>query len=775
MDRAVAIAHALGTLLLVVALLAGASHASRTPAPPPSSPPQVPASAFGESGFHGDEPRVEARLLVDPGTAEQPTIRAGVLFDLDPGWHLYWRNPGDTGLPTETRWTLRGAELAELQWPAPEAFSESDGLFVTYGYEGRVLLYSELALSEEATQERVIAVDVDLLICEHECIPASFSLERSLTAALVDSPENAGVHALFDAQAARVPRPANELGLELEALYSKSALRPGDAFQSAIAVRSCAAGPPCIDYRPSAGEGAFFPEADLPVAMKAGALRSRPGDDETRLLTFDGQVLEPVDVDGSPRLRGLLALESPDGGRAHARIDLPLPIASADLADDAVTELGAHWLAPSAPGGGGSPLGMLEAVLLALVGGLILNLMPCVLPVLAIKVFAIAELAGRDRRHVIANGAAYAAGILSSMAVLACAVLVLRAVGSQVGWGFQFQSPLFISCIAILLVAFALNLFGVFEISVDVGGAAQLGQQSTGTRRSFFEGLLAVILATPCSAPFLGTAVGFAFAGSPLTILAIFLAVGVGLAAPFVLVTLVPGWARFVPKSGAWMLKLRAGLGFALLATVIWLLSIAGGQSGVMGMISLISLLLTVAFGLWIFGMLQTSGRDRLKLAAGMATVLLAIVGLDLVHTQLSKDVPLDSGLDAQARALGWEKWDPASIRTALDDGQPVLVVFSAEWCITCKVNERVVLQDQRVTSELERLDVRVFKADWTRRDDTIRAELARHGRAGVPMYLIYDPRSPDQPAQLPELLSVGVMVESLRAAAQPALEGVAS
>ena len=303
--------------------------------------------------------------------------------------------------------------------------------------------------------------------------------------------------------------------------------------------------------------------------------------------------------------------------------------------------LGEHWLGTSglasspATGEGRAGPGLLKAILLALLGGLILNLMPCVLPVLAIKVFSVAEMAGRQRREVILNAAAYALGILCSMAVLAAVVLSLRAVGAHVGWGFQFQSPLFVATIATVLVAFALNLFGVYEISADVGGAAQLGAQSTGSRRSFFEGLLAVVLATPCSAPFLGTAVGFAFAGSSLTIVAIFLAIGAGLAAPFVLVSLFPGWSRFLPRSGTWMMKLRAGLGFALLGTVVWLLSITGGQSGIEGMTILMILLLTVAFGLWVYGLLQSSARTWLRTAAGVGVVLLTLAGLDFVRISL--------------------------------------------------------------------------------------------------------------------------------------------
>jgi thiol:disulfide interchange protein DsbD len=519
----------------------------------------------------------------------------------------------------------------------------------------------------------------------------------------------------------------------------------------------------------------FIPEADQPITLEHTGLRRIPGQKNASFVTFRGQANDDAQA-GDARLRGVLALTSRAGEIRHVRVDLPLPLADSGAS---VVMLGEHWLetSPSAraaavttrtlpfdPG-----IGILEAILLALVGGLILNLMPCVLPILAIKVFSVAEMAGRSRRHVLESGAAYAAGILSSMAVLAGVVLALRAVGTQVGWGFQFQSPIFVATIATVLVAFAMNLFGTFEISLNVGAAASIAAEATGARRSFFEGLLAVVLATPCSAPFLGTAVGFAFAGSSFTIVAIFLAIGAGLAAPFLLICLVPAWSRFMPRSGPWMAKLRAGLGFALLATVVWLIWIAGGQSGIEGMTSLLGLLLIVAFGLWIYGALQASGHDWLRVGVGIAVILVAFAGLNLIRMNPG-DTGSGSAQELAATAdSDWLPWEPAAIRNALDQGHPVLVAFSAEWCITCKVNERVVLQSPRVTSELERLNVSVFKADWTRRDESIRAELSRFGRAGVPMYLVYDPDAPDRPQLLPELLSIGDVVESLRQASRVA------
>ncbi|MCA9510512.1 MAG: thioredoxin family protein, partial [Myxococcales bacterium] len=409
------------------------------------------------------------------------------------------------------------------------------------------------------------------------------------------------------------------------------------------------------------------------------------------------------------------------------------------------------------------PLGL--AILYALLGGLVLNLMPCVLPVLAIKVFAVTELAHRHHREVLAHGAAYAAGVVGSMVALALAVIALRAGGETIGWGFQFQEPVFVASISVVLVAFALNLFGVFEIFAPTGALADVGTHGTATRRSFFEGLLAVVLATPCSAPFLGTAVGFAFAASPLVIVAIFASIGIGLALPFVLVTLVPTWARFLPRPGAWMVTLRSALGFAVLAPVVWLVSIVGRLAGVDAVVALLALLVAVAFVAWAFGRLQAAGRALPARALAIAGVLAAVVALPRMPFDAA---PAAASPADAASAHGAEAWSRDALDRALASGRPVFVYFTADWCITCKVNEAGTLESGAVRDAVAELGVAVLEGDWTHRSTAIAEELARFGKAGVPMYLVYDPRKPQAPILLPELLTPGLVVDALRAAAPP-------
>jgi thiol:disulfide interchange protein DsbD len=376
--------------------------------------------------------------------------------------------------------------------------------------------------------------------------------------------------------------------------------------------------------------------------------------------------------------------------------------------------------------------------------------MPCVLPVLALKAFAVAELAGSRRREALAHGAAYAAGVLARMLALAAVVLALRAGGDQVGWGFQFQSPGFLVFVAALCTVFALNLFGVFEIGFVPGGLAEVGAAAVGARRSFFEGLLAVALATPCSAPFLGTAVGFAFASGGALVVAVFLAIGLGLAAPFLLISAFPPAARWLPRSGAWMGELRGWLGFALLATVVWLVWVMGRSAGVDAAVGLLALLLALAGIVRAFAKL---GEQRALRAALLAAGVLLVAGA----SNWIRVEPAPAALPGEGHAV----WSPAELARLRAEGRPVLAVFTADWCLTCKVNERTVLASEPVQEALRRGGWSVLVADWTRRDEEIRRELARFGKAGVPLYLVYRPQAAE-PQVLPELLGVERVVSAL-------------
>jgi thiol:disulfide interchange protein DsbD len=720
--------------------------------------PAVPESAYGEAAVENGEPRVEARLLVESENARPgEALRVGVLLSLDRGWHVYWRNSGQSGIATQLDWKIDGASVGPIEWPFPSVFREADGFITTYGYAKQVLLLSEARFAPDAREgEAQVAVDANFLVCEVQCIPGEAKLSRSVHVSNADALPDPEMHALFEEWSARVPRAAGTAGVELEAVYSLSAIRPGDTFRAAVAAREQGGG--LLEAGTDDPANAFVPDRVGGIELLVTGARRPEFLAGGLLLSLDGRASTDPPKDAAGRLRGVLALERA-AGPAYVEVDLPLPRAAAG-AD--VAALSSPWL-EAPPPDPALAVPFWRALLLALAGGLILNLMPCVLPVLALKVFAIPEIAHRDRAGVVRHGIAYLAGVLVTMSALALAVVALRAAGTSVGWGFQFQEPLFVAAISAVLVVFALNLFGVFEIGFDATALANAGAQATGARRSFFEGLLAVVLATPCSAPFLGTAIGFAFASPAPTIVAIFLAIGAGLAAPFVLVTLIPGLARFVPRSGAWMLHLRTGLGFALLGTVVWLLWIMGRGAGAGAQTALLAYLLVLAAGVWAYGLLQRAERTHVARAAALSLALLAALGLAALPVAEAR--PVSEAEDAGAK-LASAPFSREAVSAALASGRPVFVYFTADWCLTCKVNEHAVLSDTRVARALADENYVTLIGDWTRRDETIRAELARFGKAGVPLYLVYSPSAPDRPAVLPELLTVDLFLNALHAAA---------
>ena len=556
------------------------------------------------TALDGKEPRVEAELLALPPQSGSGPLRLGVQLEMDPGWHIYARDPGETGLPTRVSLSLSGQSLESLHWPEPSEFQEPDGP-ESFGYTGKIAIWAETPV-----RAGMARAEVELLACADRCIPTQFRLERAIDA--------------------------------------------------------------------------------------AGA--------------------------AEPATRAALSAAAPNGVTA-------------------------------------APSGLLRALLFALLGGIILNAMPCVLPVLALKLAAAAELARGSRRHAAAHAGAYAAGVLVTLEAFALLVVSLRAAGAQVGWGFHFQEPYFVASVTGVVVLFGLNLLGVFEINWTPGGAAEIARRRSGLSRSFFEGLLAVILATPCTAPFLGSAVGFAFAAGAATVFAVFAAIGAGLALPFAAVVLVPRSARLLPRAGAWMLELRASLGFLLLASAVWLLWVLGRAAGLDAVAAELALLLALAYGARAYGRVQVGLAGGRTLFAAALVLVVAASGMGAVGL---KPNPAERESDPGLRAF-----DAALVRAAVAAGQPAFVYFTADWCLTCKLNERRVLSDARVHAALERAGAARFRADWTRRDARIGEELARHGRAGVPLYLIYAAGDPDHPRVLPELLDVDLVVDALADAAR--------
>ncbi len=738
-------------LALALLLAAGTAHAA----------PSVPESALASTAKDRGNPRLEGRLLLDHDAVRPgETFRAGLLLSMDRHWHVYWRNSGQSGAPPKLSWQIAGAEVGPTEWPFPGVFRENGDFITTYGYTEEVLLASPVTFASGASGEVEVRLDADVLVCEIQCIPGELHLWRPIRVGVGVANQASAEYELFERWRARVPRPASDRGLELEALYSQSAIRPGDTFRAALAVHACAQGGSdaevCAALAPGTAEvaDAFVPDHVSAVELAVTGARRPPFLSGGFLLTLSGSASADASA-GDSRLRGALAVTR-KGEAEFVEVDLPLPRAAEGAA---VALLENPWLDPERSDSSVPAISFWQAVLLALIGGVVLNAMPCVLPVLAIKVFGLAELAQHGRAEILRHGIAYTAGVLASMLALAGVVVALRAAGTSVGWGFQFQEPIFVAAIAAVLVVFALSLFGVFEFRLDTSRMASAGAAAVGARRSFFEGLLAVVLATPCTAPFVGTAVGFAFASSMATIAAIFLAIGLGLALPFLLICAVPGWARLVPRSGPWTIQLRVALGFALLGTVVWLLWVLGRSAGADAQAALLAYLCALAAGVWIFGVLQHSERASAARIAGVALVALALLGLRSLPVAATSS----AGENVASPAELGRRFSSADVAAARARGAPVFVYFTAEWCLTCKVNEHVVLDDARVRAELEQRGFEIFKGDWTRRDEAIRKELARFGKAGVPLYVVYGSRETAQPIVLPELLTVDLFLNALQ------------
>jgi thiol:disulfide interchange protein/DsbC/DsbD-like thiol-disulfide interchange protein len=690
----------------------------------------------------GDHP-VQARLLatVDAVVPGQ-VFNIGVELKMEEGWHTYWSFSGDAGLPIEIAWqSPDGYTAGPLQWPLPSKYEEEGGLTV-YGYADEVLLAATVdgAGGLVVGDTLYLAAEVSWLVCRELCIPGDTSLALALPVAKVNRPS--AHQALFDRYAARVPGALDE---RVELNFTVRGTRDLEVELGFTRETSTfSAGEQIPEFYPQAADDFEF-----------STQRIRPD----RLLLS----LKPYGDTTIDSLRGVLVY------RANGQVE------AAEVALDLRSALQA---------GEGGP-GLLERdfntigdkvvrslwvyIAFAVLGGLILNLMPCVLPVISLKILGFVNQAGEDARRVRQLGWAFCGGILATFLALALVVLLLKGGGEQIGWGFQFQYPGFVMAMAALVFALALSLFGVFEIllpgtSGEMGG---LGGRE-GLSGSFLNGVLATILATPCTAPFLGTALGFAFAQSPFVVVVVFAAIGIGMALPYMVLALKPAWMGWLPKPGPWMGWFKQLMGFLLMATVLWLLWVLGNQVGVEGVVWTGAFLLGLALACWVWGQWGSflhAGRSQ-KIARVTAFVLVAgSYGLFL-HPLLAVEQEMAAVDGNLADELDWRPFSIGGVEELVANGQMVFIDFTAEWCWTCKVNERVVLSQEAVRQRFTELDVALVKADWTNRNAEITQLLRAFGRSGVPLYVIFPAGRPDSPLILPEVITAELVLKKLEEAA---------
>jgi thiol:disulfide interchange protein DsbD len=645
-----------------------------------------------------------------------------------PGWHTYWLNPG-TGLPTTLKWTLpEGWTAGAIQWPAPLALVDGQNNPFGNGYEGDLLLPVTLTPPANLTLGATISLSAEAswLMCRDQCVPGSAKVSLAL-------PVLSGPPAADPEWSARIRKVVDQLPIA-DPSWSVTAVR------GLKTVTLTVENPKATDRFARTAEGLHFFSEDGTIASdepQSAVLDYRKGGFRVTLpLSPDA----PKDV---ARLAGVLTTREgwrSDGTMPGLRIDVPLTEAPAPAAAAAPASTSAT--PPDAGGFAGT-------LALAFVGGLILNLMPCVFPVLGIKILGFVNQAGADRRKVTLHGLVFAAGVLISFWILAGVLAVLRAGGSQLGWGFQLQSPAFVFGLAAAMLAFALNMSGVFEFGLGATGIGSGLQSKSGLLGSFLTGALATVAATPCAAPFLAPALGAALALSTAQSFLIFTVIAVGLSAPYLLLSAFPSAVKVLPRPGAWMETFKQAMAFPLYATVAYLVWVLAGQVPEQGLLSALFGLVLVAMGVWFYGRWNAPGAspDRVRFGAVACTVFLALGAW--------------AGWPAAASPtdLVWEKWSPEAVEKLRADNRIVYVDFTARWCATCQANKRLVFHSEEVLRAFKDKHVATLEGDWTNKDPAITAELAKYHRAAVPFNVVWLPGRTD-PAILPELLSPSAVLD---------------
>ena len=698
--------------------------------------------AFAQSGARQvvvtEQVRAELMAHASDGAGPGKTLWVGLQLTHKPEWHTYWKNSGDSGQPTQLTWTLPdGVTAGEIAWPAPKKIPI--GTLANYGYENTVLLPVPLTISN-AFKPGLLSNDLDVklkaawLVCKKECIPqeGEFALKipvKSSTAI------NA---AAFDAAFKTTPRAL--ANLEVAGTPQSRALLENNALQFEVQGLPMALRGKTLD---------FYPET--PEVIETGAA----GTQAWQGAVWRVSVPLASQRSNSPAVMPVVVAADVDGERQSYRAELkvsgtwPQLAAVAQVPPALEAALRAN-AAASIPPSSAPPIGLIAALLGALLGGLILNLMPCVFPVLAIKVMGFAKNANDVRSHRV-SALAYSAGVVASFVALGALMLALRSAGEQLGWGFQLQSPAVVALLAVLFTVIGLNLAGLFEFGMLAPSSVASAEVKNPVLNAGLSGVLAVAIASPCTAPFMGAAMGLAVALPAHEALLIFAAVGVGMAIPFALAGFVPAVARALPRPGAWMDTFRKLMAFPMFATVVWLVWVLGQQSGIDGAGALLALLVALAFTIWALTLARRN-RSRSHVQTFVATILVAMFAWFVSAFGPFILTPLTPGALAVSGER-WQNWEPGRVDQVLASGQPVFVDFTAAWCVTCQVNKKTTLTHADVLADIDAKKVVLLRADWTRRDPAITAALGQLGRNGVPLYVIYKPGA--APVLLSELLSV--------------------
>ena len=692
----------------------------------------LPARAQNTSKYVVTTPQVRAELVAHAPDGADPgkPVWVGLQITHQPEWHTYWKNAGDSGLPTQLEWTLPAGVIAgDIAWPVPKKIRI--GNLANYGYEGTVLLPVPLTITPDF-KPSLLNRDIDIklkaswLVCRQACIPEEGEFVLRLPVRSSTAIHTAAFAAADKAQPQPLP---GESRVEVMA----------DRIQVAVA------------GLPSALQGKtleLYPETPEVIETAAAWTQAWQGALWTASIPLSLQRSASPTV--MPLVLAFGAGEQRQGFVTQARVSGNWPTVApvAGVSPALAAALQANAAAPQA--GPSVPLSLWAAVLGALIGGLILNLMPCVFPVLAIKVMSFTRHA-EDRRAHRTSGLAYTAGVVLSFVALGALLLALRSAGEQLGWGFQLQSPAVVAGLAVLFTVIGLNLAGLFEFGQFLPSrVATLESKNPGVN-AFLSGVLAVAIASPCTAPFMGASLGLALGLPALQALLIFASIGIGMALPYLAASLIPAVALWLPRPGAWMDTFRRAMAFPMFATVVWLVWVLGQQSGIDGAGALLALLVGLALVIWS---LTLKGRSRIAIASisiALMALLLPAIGQNVIKSVDSTATPV--------QAERWQAWAPGRVEQLLATGVPVFVDFTAAWCVTCQYNKKTTLADPRVLADLDAKRVTLMRADWTRRDPAITAALGQLGRNGVPVYVLY------QAGRAPVVLSEILSVDEVRAA----------
>jgi thiol:disulfide interchange protein/DsbC/DsbD-like thiol-disulfide interchange protein len=691
----------MAALAAVALTLAGSAHADGPPAP-------------------GD--LVKAALVAEnASTSAGATLWVDLHLEVKPGWHIYWQNPGDSGLPTEIEWNLPpGFSAGPILWPVPEHFVQNG--IGNYGYAGSTDLLVPITAATElpAGPTILIKAQASWLACADICIPGGAQLSLSLPAAAQPSAPDPAVAPLFAAARGRFP------------------VAPPFETRFASGTR---------DYR-----------ILVPASALTG-LRNPTG----MFFPFDASLIDPAAEPEVTRYDNHLeialrkALE-PTGGRAGsapATLDGVLSLHGEGGVERAFQISANPALAVPAEDG----VGWWEALLLAFLGGVVLNAMPCVFPILSLKLLSLAKQAHGGRSEQLSHGLAYTAGVLASFAVLGGALLALRAGGQAVGWGFQLQSPIFVAILAYLLFAMGLSLSGAAGFGAAFAGTGGRLASRSGLAGTFFTGVLATVVATPCTAPFMGAALGFALIAPAALAIGVFLALGLGLASPYLAATFSPGWQRLLPRPGAWMDFVKQLLAFPLYGTVVWLLWVLIQEVGPGEAFGALFGIVLVAFAVWVYGRTRFAAPLGRSIGTGLAAIGSAAALFLATSLTSAGSGPVPASGAAQS-GLRYEPFTPQRLSALETEGKRVFVNLTASWCVTCLINERVALDSDAVRKAFVERGIVSLKGDWTSQNPEITEFLQHFGRSGVPLYLLYN--GSGEPQMLPQILTAATVLDAL-------------